>query len=91
MFNTTLAATTLAAQHETSDGTLIVLQGAPLSLFKAAGESHFEVRFSIGSFRYAGSTGCQEADLALMVAKATYASLRETLAEGEDMPAPRAA
>nr|WP_137827978.1 hypothetical protein [Methylobacterium sp. L1A1] len=85
------AENTLVAQHTTSDGTLVVLPGAHLILFKGAGDRHFEMRFSIGSCRYAGSTGCEETDLAIMVAKTTYATILAELGEGKALSSPQAA
>lgn len=85
------AETTHVAQHISSDGTLVVLPGAHLILFKGVGDRHFEMRLSIGSCRYAGSTGCEEADLAMMVAKATFATILAELVDGKALSAPRAA
>ena len=88
MFTTATATTDIAtaASHVSAEGTLILMPGERLSLFKAKGERHFEVRFSIGAFRYSGSTGCEEADIAMMVARATYASVGEELSDGEFPP-----
>ena len=75
--------TGLAAHHVTADGaTLIFLPAERLSLFKGNGEHHFDMRFSVGRHRYAGSTGCAEADLAVMVARSAYADVLEWVAKG---------
>lgn len=76
--------TSMAAHHVTADGaTLIVLPAERLSLYKGNGEHHFNMRFSVGCYRYAGSTGCEEADFAVMVARLIYAGVLESLAKGD--------
>lgn len=54
--------------------------GEPFLLLKRAGEREYRVSFQLGALRFEESTLCDELDLAVMVARATYALTADLLA-----------
>ncbi|MEE7490420.1 hypothetical protein [Methylobacterium oryzae] len=79
----------LAPTTHRDDGgvTDIAPRGWPFRVLKRPGERDYAVRFRVGHLAYEGTTGCPEADLALMVAKVIHAEMLRMLA-GVGSPTP---
>lgn len=65
------------SQH-LSQGVVALDRREPFRLFLRNGSDVYRVTFTISGVRYEGSTRCEEHDLAVMVARAIHAEIRET-------------
>lgn len=74
----------LAPTTHRDDGgvTDIAPRGWPFRVLKRPGERDYAVRFRVGHLAYEGTTGCHEADLALVVAKVIHAEMLRMLVGG---------